>query len=193
MKRRKGCLSPILVIGLVALLLYFTVGNGKIEILKRIYPIKYQDSVEKWAEEYSIDKYLVYAVIKVESNFEAEAQSHVGAKGLMQLMDKTAQECNTNGKFNYTIPQDLFEPNKNIRIGCSYLRKLLNTYEDIELAIIAYNAGSGNVDKWLADDALSDGEGGLSAIPYDETEKYVKKVLRTYERYIEIYKQNGGR
>lgn len=191
MKKRKGCMSYILAVVLAVGLLYFTVGNGKTEIAKKIYPVKYQEYVEKSAEEYALDKYLVYAVIKTESNFDPEAKSHAGAKGIMQLMDTTAAECNIKESFGYTIPEDLFEPEKNIRIGCSYLRELLNTYGDIELAITAYNAGTGNVKKWLGNDELSDGEGGLAEIPYEETEKYVKKVLRTYELYTKLYKENS--
>ncbi len=191
MKKRKGCLSYILAVAFATLLLYFTVGNGKTEIAKMIYPVKYQEHVEKSAEEYVLDKYLVYAVIKTESNFDPTAKSHAGAKGMMQLMDTTAEECNIKEGFGYSIPEDLFNAERNIRIGCSYLRKLLDTYGDMELAITAYKAGTGNVRKWLNDESLADGEGGLSEIPYEETEKYVKKVLRTYEIYTKLYKENS--
>lgn len=189
MRRGKGCLRTVLLIVLTVLLLYFSVGEGKTVILKQIYPIKYQEMVEKWADEYSLDRYLVYAVIKVESGFDEKAQSHAGAKGLMQLMDKTAEECNLKENFGYIIPDDLFVPEKNIRMGCSYLRRLMDTYGDIGVAAAAYNAGTGNVQKWLKDDDLSDGNGGLADIPYKETEKYVKKIMKAYEHYTELYKQ----
>lgn len=191
MKRRKGCLRPVLIILFTVLLLYFTVGEGKTVIMQQIYPVKYQEYVEKWADEYSLDRYLVYSVIKVESGFDPDAESHVGAKGLMQLMDKTAEECNIKGGFGYNIPNDLFEPEKNIRVGCSYLRKLMDTYGNMELAITAYNAGTGNVKKWLQNDELSDGKGGLLSIPYEETDKYVDKVMKAYETYMRLYKENS--
>ena len=191
MKRRKGCLRPVLIILFTVLLLYFTVGEGKTAIMQQIYPVKFQDYVEKWADEYLLDRYLVYSVIKIESGFDPDAESHAGAKGLMQLMDKTAEECNTKEGFGYNIPDDLFEPEKNIRVGCSYLRKLMDTYENMELAITAYNAGTGNVKKWLQNEELSDGEGGLVSIPYEETDKYVDKVMKAYRIYTRLYKENS--
>ena len=139
------------------------------------------------AEEFGLDIYFVYSIIKVESNFEADATSHVGAKGLMQLMDITAEECNEKGEYGYSIPSDLYDPEKNVMLGCSYIKSLMDTYGDKSLALAAYNAGTGNVRKWLEDESLADGNGGLSHIPYEETEDYVKKVIRTYERYTELY------
>lgn len=188
MKRNIGCLKLILIILLAVFLLYFIVGNGKEQILKKIYPIKYQDYVEEYANEYDIDKYLVYSVIKVESNFDPHAHSTANARGLMQLMSKTAEECNQKGNFGYTIPADLYNPQKNIQLGCFYLRTLIDTHKDTELAITAYNGGTGNVSKWLDDKELTDGMGGLSDIPYTETKKYVKKVFKTYKMYNKLYK-----
>ncbi|MBR5614288.1 MAG: lytic transglycosylase domain-containing protein [Clostridia bacterium] len=190
-KRRGGCLRPIIFILLAVFLLYFTVGNGKTFILKKLYPIEYQEAVERYAEEYSLDRYLVYAVIKVESGFNENAVSVAGAKGLMQLMETTAQDCNSKADFGYTIPDDLFVAEHNIRLGCYYLRQLLDNYGDIKLAITAYNGGTGNVDKWLKDKTLADGKGGLSDIPYSETKRYVKKVIKAYETYNNLYKYNN--
>lgn len=191
MKKRRGCLKPVLFILVAIFLLYFLVGDGKEIVLKKIYPVEYQEFVESFADEYGLDRYLVYSVIKVESNFDPDATSNVGAKGLMQLMDKTAAECNVKGEFGYNIPEDLYEPEKNIKLGCYYLSSLMDTYNDMELAVTAYNGGTGNVKKWLKDEKLSDGEGGLSDIPYSETKRYVEKVTKTYEIYNRLYKQDN--
>ncbi len=191
MKKRRGCLRPVLFILVAVFLLYFLVGDGREVILKRIYPVKYQEFVESFADEYGLDRYLVYSVIKVESNFNSDAISNAGAKGLMQLMDKTAAECNAKGEFGYNIPEDLYEPEKNIRLGCYYLSSLMDTYNNMELAVTAYNGGTGNVNKWLKNESLSDGEGGLSDIPYSETKRYVEKVTKTYELYNRLYKQDN--
>ena len=188
MRHKLGCMKPVLIILLAVCLLYFLVGDGKKIILKRIYPIEYQEYVEHYADEYNLDRYLVYSVIKVESGFDPFAVSNADAKGLMQLMDKTAEESNQKGDFGYKIPDDLFDPQKNIHLGCLYLSFLMDTYGDMELAITAYNGGMGNVDKWLKDSNFADGKGGLSDIPYTETKRYVKKVLKTYEIYNKLYK-----
>ena len=158
--------------------------------MKKIYPIRYQEYVEEYALEYSLDKNLVYAVIKVESGFDESAVSSAGAKGLMQLMDNTAEECNQKGKFGYSIPEDLFNGERNIRMGCYYIRHLIDVYGNAEMAITAYNGGTGNVKKWLNDPTFADGKGGLKKVPYKETEKYVKKVFRTFEIYNRLYKTN---
>lgn len=191
MKKRRGCLKPALFILVAVFLLYFLVGDGKEIILKKIYPVEYQEFVERFADEYGLDRYLVYSVIKVESNFNPDATSNAGAKGLMQLMDKTAAECNLKGEFGYNIPEDLYEPKKNIKLGCYYLSSLMDTYNNMELAVTAYNGGTGNVSKWLKNESLSDGEGGLSDIPYSETKRYVEKVTKTYEVYNRLYKQDN--
>lgn len=176
----------------LVLLICLCTGCSKQALLKKVYPIKYQDYVEKYAEEYNLDKYLVYAVIKVESKFNPEAISNAGAVGLMQVMEDTAKECNEKGGFGYDIPEDLSNPEVNIRIGCYYLNLLYEKYGDMELAVMAYNGGKGNVDKWLADESLSDGNGGLVEIPYEETKKYVEKVFNALDTYNELYNQNGN-
>ena len=190
MKKRGGCLRFVFFVLIAIAVLYFTVGNGKTVILKKIYPIKYQQYVEEYAEEFSLDKNLVYAVIKIESNFDENAVSVAGAKGLMQLMDRTAEDCSKKAGFDYIIPADLFVPEKNIRLGCYYISQLMSIYNDTELAITAYNGGTGNVEKWLSDPEYSDGEGGLSDIPYKETKDYVKKVMDAFEKYNRLYKTN---
>ncbi len=187
--RKKGCIfRPILFVLLAFAVLYFTVGEGKALVLKKIYPIKYQEYVESYADEYSLDKNLVYAVIKVESNFEHDAISHVGAKGLMQLMDITAEDCNKKANLGYNIPDDLFVPERNIHLGCYYISQLMSVYGNMELAVTAYNGGTGNVSKWLDDEELSDGKGGLAQIPYEETRKYVQKVFKAFDMYNRLYK-----
>ncbi len=190
MRKKRGCQRPFIILLFSFLLLYFAVGNGKIIIMKMIYPIKFQEYVETYSEEFGLDKYLVYAVIKTESGFDPNAVSNAGAKGLMQIMEKTASECNEKNKFGYSIPEDLFIPEKNIKLGCCYLRHLMDTYGDVSLAITAYNGGTGNVKKWLNDERLSDGAGGLADIPYAETRDYVDKVISAYDMYVKIYKQN---
>ena len=175
-----------LVLSAILIICFFTRCDRE-AVLKMMYPVKYEEYVEKYAEEYNLNKYMVYAVIKVESGFDPKAESTAGAKGLMQLMEKTAAECNEKEKFGYVIPDDLYVPECNIRLGCYYLKYLLETYGDLRLAIIAYNGGTGNLDKWLNDESLLDGNGGLIEIPYEETEKYVKKVFKAFKAYNSIY------
>ena len=183
-------LIKFLIILIIFLLLYFILFKileiDKI-ILKKIYPLKYSQYVEKYAEEYNIDKYLVYAIIKAESNFKENAKSTSNAVGLMQIMEATAIE--TANKMNLNITElDLFNPELNIRLGLEYFTNLLDKYNDnYNLAIIAYNAGIGNVDKWIKDGTIKSDGTDLENVPFKETNNYVRKILRDYEIYKELY------
>lgn len=186
-KKRKRPIGCFVFIILSAVLIYMVFFGGAKNTLRKLYPVKYSDIVEEYSLEYEIDKYLVYAVIKNESNFNEKAVSKVGAKGLMQVMDETAADCVKKLKLDYKVPDDLFEPRCNIQIGTYYLSHLLEVYEDASLAVMAYNAGSGNVKKWLKNDELSNGKGGLNVIPFGETERYLKNVMFTYDMYRWLY------
>ncbi len=139
-----------------------------------LFPSTYIGIVEKNAEEYEVDKSLIMAIIKAESNFKRDAVSKKGAKGLMQVMDETALWC---AKEMGTEKTDLLNAKCNIEVGTFYFSYLLKKYNGNEKnAIAAYNAGHGNVDKWLSDKNYSSDGDNLDKIPFEETEKYVKKV-----------------
>ena len=159
--------------------------SGKIQQTQ--FPIKYEYFVEKYSEEYNLDKFLVYAVIRTESRFDKYAVSSADAKGLMQLTDETARFCSRKiGMESYT-ESSLFDPEININLGCYYLSYLIDKYDNINTALAAYNGGPGNVDEWLADSSHSDTNGNLVDIPFKETRNYVLRVNETKEMYKEIY------
>jgi hypothetical protein len=115
----------------------------------------------------NIDPLLVHSVIQVESNYNPNAVSSAGARGLMQLMPGTARELGVT---------DSFDPRQNIEAGVKYLKQLKDQYQDDKLALAAYNAGPGSVQKYKA------------VPPYPETKDYVQRVG---ERYVEARKAAG--
>ena len=164
----------------------FVIFKNKNTIMKMFYIIKYREFVEKYSKEYDVDEYLIYACIKAESNFNEKAESKKGAKGLMQLMDSTSQEIAKG--LNMTIDNDdLFEPEINIKLGTKYISKMLQKYENTQLALAAYNAGSGNVDSWINSGKIESDGSNVENIPFKETNNYVRKILKDYRIYKELY------
>ena len=155
-----------------------------IVLTRRIYRKEYTEYVVKYSEQYGVEENLIYALIKAESNFNPNAVSHQNAKGLMQLMDSTAEDLAKKCKINLK-DKDILDPDVNIQLGTQYLASLLNKYECVEVALAAYNAGSGNVDKWIKDGIIKADGSDIENIPYKETNTYVRKIMRDYK----IYKQ----
>lgn len=180
----------ILIILIILLLGYLLVFKMKIidSVLKTIYPIEYSEYVEKYSEENGLDKYLVYAIIKAESNFDSHVTSSSNAKGLMQLMEETAIERSNIIDEETIESHDLYDPETNIKLGTSYYAYLLNLYNGNNvLALTAYNAGLGNVEEWIKEGIIKSDGSDIENIPYKETNNYVRKILNSYQMYLKLY------
>lgn len=174
----------------IAVIAVFIIYGDKIS-KTYMYPKQYADIVRKVSSKYDVEENLIYSIIKVESNFKKDVSSKAGAKGLMQVMDSTAEEVSKQIDIeNFEIDM-LYEPQVNIEIGTKYFSNLLKKYNDnVNISLIAYNAGQGNVDKWLANKTITYDQESLNNIPYEETRVYWQKVLREYNSYNIIYKEN---
>ncbi len=177
----------ILIILLGIYFIGFKVMRIQDRILKKIYPIEYAEYVEKYSAENGIDKYLVYAIIKAESNFNPNIASNAGAKGLMQLMEETAIERSNVIEERLVETEDLYNPETNIKLGTSYFAYLLGLYNNTVLALTAYNAGLGNVQEWINSGIIKKDGSDIENIPYKETNNYVRKILKNYQMYLKIY------
>ncbi len=184
MKRFGKLICLLLVLVLVGVGIY----HAYFYFLKKAYPIEYEDIVTQETAKYEIEPSLVYAVIRSESSFRPQAKSTAGAMGLMQLTPETFQWLQT--KVNPGEPMDdtaLNDPKVNIRYGVYLLSLLRSQYDDETVVPCAYNAGMGNVNKWLKNVETSpDGE-TLSSIPIEETRNYVDRVLKSKEMYEKLY------
>ena len=160
----------------------------KIQELQKIYPKKYSEYVEKYAQEFNVDPLLIFSMIKAESNFKEKAKSSSGAKGLMQLMEATANEIADKIDEPLVEEESLLEPEKNIMIGTKYYSELLKNFDgNMLLAITAYNAGMGNVNQWIRDGIIKADGSDIENIPYKETNMYVRKIINNYRMYQTIY------
>ena len=147
-----------------------------------MYPLKYKNYIISYANEYNVDCALVASMINVESGFDKNAISQKGAKGLMQITDKTAIWLCEKLKEGYE-PQKLFDAEFNIKLGTYYMSYLLEKFKDTDTALASYNAGEGTVKVWLENKSYSLDGKTLDSIPYKETDEYVKKVHNNLKRY----------
>lgn len=142
------------------------------------FPLAYRDQVQLQAKSYNLDPAWIFAVIRQESAFMADARSHVGALGLMQLMPGTAQFVARQLKQKIMHTYEVLEINLNLRLGSHYLKQLLDTYQgNVVLATAAYNAGPGRVHKWLMQRPALISDIWVETIPWKETRHYVKNIL----------------
>ena len=153
-------------------------------MIKTLYKKDYSEYVIKYSQKYEVDENLIYALIKAESNFKADAVSNKNAQGLMQLMFATAEEVANKNGIELT-EENILNPDININIGTKYISTLLEKYECVELAIAAYNAGIGNVDKWIEKGIIKSDGSDIENIPFKETNTYVRKIMRDYKIYSE--------
>ncbi|MGB9780596.1 lytic transglycosylase domain-containing protein [Caldanaerobacter sp.] len=173
---------------LVILAIFLTFEASNHYILKKFYPLEYKESVDTWAKKFGVDPYLVFAIIKVESNFNPNAVSAKNAVGLMQILPETGRWIAGKIGIKGFREEMLFNPDTNIKMGTWYLSYLLKNFGgDLKLALAAYNGGCGNVDLWLKDKRFSQDGKRLHNIPFPETDRYVKKVLTAYQIYKFIY------
>jgi soluble lytic murein transglycosylase len=155
-------------------------------------PLRHEDIIRQQAADKELDPALIAGVIYAESHF-VDQTSHAGARGLMQLTPETARGIAERTGGVAFREEDLATPQVNVAYGAWYLRHLLDRYGgNEELALAAYNAGQGNVDRWISD-ARADGRALTpETIPFAETRAYVDKVLDAREDYREAYARELG-
>ena len=189
-KRRRGAvlvLALVVAAGLAAVV----TGLGPLgEAVREItLPLKHEDIIRQQADDKDLDPALIAAVIYEESRFRDQT-SHAGARGLMQITPDTADFIAKHSGGDLFEQTDLATPQINIAYGSYFLRYLLDHYDGNEgAALAAYNAGIGNVDKWVAEAGGIDSFEVESHVPFPETRAYVENVLDSRGDYRE---HHGG-
>ncbi|MGE5220589.1 MAG: tetratricopeptide repeat protein [Chloroflexota bacterium] len=152
------------------------------------FPLAFWDLIQQKAREREIDPYLVLALIRQESLFDARARSPAAALGLMQLIPPTAARVAKQLGLAAPSQERLYEPEVNLTLGTQYLKDLLQRYSNNWYkALAAYNAGEAAVDRWEKELATDDIEEFVERIPYVETRGYVKLVMRNHRIYKRLY------
>lgn len=185
-KKQKNIIINIFIVLLVAVIVFL---SGKIiydTALEYMYPRKYSEYVEKYAEEYGISEILLYSVINTESGFDKNAVSSANAIGLTQITEDTFDWLVMKTGEEYTF-DDLFEPEISIKYGAYFLSLLQKEYAITETVAAGYHAGMGNVSSWLNNPEYSDDGQHLKKIPISDTAHYVDKIINAMEKYNSIY------
>lgn len=157
-------------------------------ILRSMFPTPHLGFVEKYARDNRIKATMVYAVIKAESGFRSSVVSPKGAVGLMQITEPTGEWIASELGVHGFTADALTDPELNIMFGCWYLSYLLKRFNgNSELALAAYNAGEGTVNRWLDSGAIEWKDSRIISLPYKETEQYLVRVNRIYFVYKTLY------
>lgn len=152
-----------------------------------LYPLRYQEQIDRYARVNRLDPYTVTAVIYVESGFDPRSTSSAGARGLMQLLPGTAKEAAERlGDSNFDKAK-LEDPATNIRYGTWYLRHLRDRYGSTAFALAAYNGGGANMDRWLRNTQGRSESEVIAKIPFRETREFVGRVKKTERTYRRLY------
>jgi soluble lytic murein transglycosylase len=175
---------------LLLLLLLVVLAFNHPMLWKFVYPIEYENEVGESSARYHINPYVVLAVIRVESNFFPNQRSSRGAVGLMQIMPNTAEWIVQYKREPKEILSQIDEPHVNIDMGTWFLMALHKEFGDNWVATLAaYNAGPGNVHKWIQNGWEPSME-TIDGIPFGETRHYVQRVLYYVKKYEWVYAED---
>lgn len=153
------------------------------------FPLYYRALIEQNADHYNVPASLIAAMILAESSFDAGVENSISARGLMQLMPKTAEWVGEklDEESNYSFDM-MLNAEDNLRYGCWYLQYLVNRFDgNMVNAVCAYHAGQGNVDSWLSNSQYSRDGKTLEMIPTSDTGRYATRVLNAQQIYQRRY------
>jgi len=151
------------------------------------FPVLERETLISSSKENGLDPVLVAALIRQESNFNPQATSPVGARGLMQLMPAVGKDVAAAKGIGPWDPDLLYQPATNIKLGTAHLSGLVHKYPDVVKTLAAYNAGESRVEKWSTKAGASDPEVFTERIPFVETRDYVRIILRNRAYYQALY------
>lgn len=185
-KKKKSIFKKILIAFIMILVVLNAMFFGSIAYGGKNYSLNYIEEIDKYSKEYGVDPKIVLAIMRVESNFNSNAESKANAKGLMQILPDTAKHIAKLLKVDFNSV-DLKDPDTNIKFGTYYIKYLMQNFKNLDTVYAAYNGGIGNVNTWLKDEKYSNDGITLYNIPSSETKHYVYKVNKALNAYEILY------
>ena len=193
-KKKRSVFTVVIIlmlVGITAAVMYFGTNvyrRAEHQFKLDTHPLKYSEYVEKYADEYGMDKYVIYAFIKTESGFDPNAVSETGARGLMQLMESAFDWVKFRlGDGDDITYSDMFDPETNIRYGSYMVHYLTEHFGCTDTAAAAYFSGIGEVNGWVEDTRYSADGVHIDKYPSRSAEHYVNKINSALNTYSELY------
>ncbi|NCC06940.1 MAG: lytic transglycosylase domain-containing protein [Clostridia bacterium] len=187
---KKNSATKRIVVTLVAAVLLLSAAAGAIPLAKALYPQDYSEYVEYYAQKYSLEPSMVYAIIRTESRFNPDANSgDADARGLMQITEQTFAWIKSLIAPTESITFDeLYDPEQSVRFGCFMLAYCMKLYDnDIATTAAAYHNGINLVNRLIADGKYSADGKTLNSFPYKQMNIYVRRVTSAYDIYTKLY------
>jgi soluble lytic murein transglycosylase-like protein len=163
-------------------------GRVPREVLRAYYPLHHADAIRRYSEEAGVQPEMVAGIIRQESAFDTRATSHVGARGLMQLMPATAKEW--SGKLDEPYsPERLYNPEVSVRLGANYFRWVLDRFDgNVELALAGYNGGPNRIRRlWNEEGPEAELDLFLESLKISESQTYVRRIVLISDSYRQLY------
>jgi soluble lytic murein transglycosylase len=168
--------------------LYLPLDSAPVRFWKLAFPLPYRAELERFSKENGLDPFLVAALIRQESEFNAKAISRSNARGLMQIEPVTGRELSRKLRLRAYSTARLFQPSMNLQLGSYYLKTVVASLNGhLEAALAAYNAGPGRARSWLSWGEFREPAEFVETVPFSETRNYIETVLRNADVYRRLY------
>jgi soluble lytic murein transglycosylase len=168
--------------------LYTPLDEAPLAFWQLAFPIPFRNSIEQRSSQQGLDPFLIAALIRQESEFDAKVISHSDAYGLMQLLPSTGRQLARHFGVRHLPSAALLTADRNIQLGTYYFRNLLNSYGgQMEIALASYNAGPGHANVWRTWGPFREPAEFIETVPFHETRGYVQIVLRNADVYRRLY------
>jgi soluble lytic murein transglycosylase len=168
--------------------LYMPIDSAPQQFWTLAFPLPYRADLERYSKQYGLDPFLVAALIRQESEFDAKVTSYADARGLTQIMPSTGRELSRRLKLASYSTAKLFQPSVNLQLGTYYLEMLTQqTGGRLEAALAAYNAGLSRARAWSQWGNFQEPAEFIETVPFAQTRNYIQAVLRNADAYRQIY------
>lgn len=173
--------------------LFLPVESAPVNFWKLAFPMPYRTDLERFAKQYSLDPYLMAALIRQESEFNTKAVSPANARGLTQIEPATGRELSRRLKVRPYSTASLFQPAVNLQLGSFYLKSIADGLGGrYEIALAAYNAGLTRAHAWMTWGEFREPAEFIETVPFTETRNYIQTVLRNADLYRRLYGSSAG-